>query len=314
MALGHWGALELCGVAVLAVFGFTWSPRMKVFRGKTALITGAAGGIGRLMALAFAERGCDVVVADLRLDAAQAVADEVRTRGRRAFARALDVSDPEAVRALKRFVEAEVGSIDVLVNNAGIVFGGPFEQVPLERHLHTYRVNVEGPVALTHAFFTDLLRSQDAHIVNIASASGFIGLPYGATYASSKWAVIGFSESIRLELAQRNARNVAVTTVCPGYIATGMFNGVRAPRLLPVLTPEGIVEKIMQGVESGAEFVKEPFAVKTLDFMRGVLPRKVFELGAQIMGVSSSMMSWQGRVQVPPVAPSNSNGAGEAAA
>jgi hypothetical protein len=93
-----------------------------------------------------------------------------------------------------------------------------------------------------------------------------------------------------------------------------MFHGVRAPLFLPVLTPEGVVEKIMQGVERNAELVKEPFVVKTLELMRGVLPRKLFDLGAQIMGVSSSMSSWRGHAQVPPATPSNSNGAGEAAA
>ena len=86
------------------------------------------------------------------------------------------------------------GPIDVLVNNAGLVFGGAFLDVPLERHLTTYRVNTLGLVAMTHAFLPDLMAGRDGHVVNVASASGFIGLPFGATYASSKWAVLGFSE------------------------------------------------------------------------------------------------------------------------
>jgi all-trans-retinol dehydrogenase (NAD+) len=270
---------------------------MKNFTGKTALISGGGGGIGRLMAMAFAERGADVVVADLDAQRAESVAREVRHTGRRAFASGVDVSAPESIAALRALVTERAGEIDILVNNAGVVHGGPFERVSLEQHLQTYRVNVEGLVALTHAFFDDLLASPDAHLVNIASASGFIGLPNGATYASSKWAVIGFSESIRLELAERGMENVAVTTVCPSYIATGMFAGVRAPLFSPVLSPDFIVHKIMQGVERGAPFVKEPFVVKTLELTRGVCPRKLFELGARLLGVSSSMRGWVGHSQ-----------------
>jgi all-trans-retinol dehydrogenase (NAD+) len=289
-------------------FTLAESSSMKTFRGKTALISGAAGGMGRLLALALAERGANVVVVDLRLDSVRAVAQEVAARGRRGFAHALDISDPEAVLALKRSVEMEVGPVDILVNNAGVVHGGRFDEVPVERHLRTYRVNVEGLVLLTHAFFPHLLRSKEAHLVNVASASGFIGLPNGSTYASSKWAVIGFSESIRLELKQRGARHVGVTTVCPSYVSTGMFDGVRAPLLVPVLRPERVVAKIMRSIERGDTFVREPFAVKTLEFLRGVLPRNVFDFGTELLGVSSSMTSWKGHASIFDRAPSNTNG------
>ena len=128
--------------------------------------------------------------------------------------------------------------MDVLVNNAGIVHGGPFLDVPVERHLATYRVNVLGLVAVTHAFLPDLIASADSHLVNIASASGYIGLPHGSTYASSKWAVIGFSESLLLELELHGHRHVHVTTVCPSYVTTGLFDGARAARTTSLLSPE----------------------------------------------------------------------------
>ena len=115
----------------------------------------------------------------------------------------------------------------------------------MEKHQLTYFINTLGPVALTHAFMSDFLSNTEAHIVNIASASGFVGLPYGSTYASSKWAMIGFSDSLRLEMLERGLKQVRVTTVCPSYIATGMFQGVKPPMMIPWLKPEVIVSMIL---------------------------------------------------------------------
>ncbi|HEX5276238.1 MAG TPA: SDR family oxidoreductase [Fluviicoccus sp.] len=267
---------------------------MKQFYGKKVVVTGAAGGIGRLMALAFAGRGCDVVVTDINVEGAEKVAAEIRGVGRQSWAYRLDLSQPGEIRAFRDRVRREAGRIDALVNNAGVVYGGVFEMVPIEKHLMTYAVNTAGLVAMTHAFFPDLLESEESHILNIASASGFVGLPFGATYASSKWAVIGFSESIRLELQERGFDHVGVTTVCPGYIATGMFDGVRTPKLLPFLDPERIVAKIMEGVEKNHAYVKEPFMVKSVDILKGALPQKMWDKAAHALGITSSMMHWKG--------------------
>lgn len=270
---------------------------MKQFYGKKVLVTGAASGIGRLMALAFAGRGADIIVTDLHLEGAQKVAQEIQAVGRQAWAYSVDVANIEAIKLFRQQVKTDLGKIDGLVNNAGVVFGGVFEMVPLEKHLLTYQVNTMGLVAMTHAFFSDLLESSDSHLVNIASASGYIGMPYGTTYASSKWAVIGFSESIRLELAERGFEQVGVTTVCPGYITTGMFDGIKAPSLLPLLTPEKIVAKIMAGIETNAPFVKEPFAVKSVDILRAALSQKLWDKTAKMLGISTSMMQWKSHIR-----------------
>lgn len=268
---------------------------MKNFSGKKILITGAASGIGKLMGSEFAKRGATVILADINSEEAQKVASSIKAHGGKAHAFYANLSDLESLKNLRSEVRAAGLKIDLLINNAGVVFGGEFEKLPLEKHLLTYRVNVDGMVALTHLFFEDLRESSEAHIVNLASASGLIGLPYGSTYASSKWAVIGFSESLRLELLERKIYNVNVTTVCPSYISTGMFAGVKAPLLLPWLKPEKIVAKIIKGIQDKSPFVKEPFVVKWVDFLKGVLPLKIFTVISRVLGVSTSMTHWKGR-------------------
>lgn len=267
---------------------------MNVFAGKIALVTGAAQGIGRLIAKGLAARGCHVIVVDMKGEEAQAVAAELHAFGVKAWSFQLDIADTNAIAALKAKVHTEIGRIDMLVNNAGVVFGGTFESVPLEKHLLTYQVNTMGLMALTHAFFGDLLGGQDTHLVNIASAAGYIGLPYGSSYASSKWAVIGFSDSIRLELAERGLTHVNVTTVCPSYVNTGVFNGVRTPRLMPFLEPEFIANKIIEAIAENEPVVREPFMVKAIGFLK-LLPLPMADWATQKMGIASSMLRWKSR-------------------
>lgn len=266
-----------------------------MFRNKTFLITGAASGIGRLMALAFSRQGAAIVVVDINAEGAAAVVAEIAAASGRAWALRADLTDLAQIRALPEQVHAVAGRIDALVNNAGIVFGGVFDEVPLDKHLLTYRVNTDAMMALTHVFMPDLLASREAHLVNIASAAGFLGVPYGASYASSKWAAVGFSESLRQELIERGVDNISVTTVCPGYIDTGMFDGIRMPSLFKPMSPDFIVGKIVEAVTAKEAFVKEPFIIKTTDWIRAALPLRLQVKTAQLLGLSDSMRHWKGR-------------------
>jgi all-trans-retinol dehydrogenase (NAD+) len=268
---------------------------MKNFSRKKILITGGASGIGKLMATTLAQRDAEVIIADINIDEARKVSAEIKQFGGRAHAFVVDLTNVESIKKLKSQMNASGLVIDVLINNAGVVFGGEFEKVSLEKHLLTLRVNIDGLMAMTHIFFNDLRKSPDANIVNISSASGYVGLPYGTSYASSKWAVIGFSESLRVELLDRKIPNIHVTTVCPGYISTGMFNGVKAPLILPWLKPETIVHKIILGMEKNSAFVKEPFMVKTIDLLKAILPLRIYTVISKFLGVSTSMTYWKGR-------------------
>lgn len=268
---------------------------MRSLSGTRVVVTGGGSGIGRCLALRFAREGAEVHVLDRDLASADVVARAVVAAGGRAAAWQLDVTDAAAILEVRaRLIEA-AGPPDVLINNAGIVHGGPFLDVPLARHEDTFRVNALAVAAVTHAFLGDLIGRPDAHLVNIASAAAFTGLPFGSTYAASKWAVLGFSESIRLELVEQGRRHVHVTTVCPGYVGTGMFDGARALRLTRLLTPERIAELTVRAVLRNRTMVMTPWVVALGPTLRGVLPRPVFDWVAALFGAPRSMADWRGR-------------------
>lgn len=267
---------------------------MKTLDGKRVLITGAARGIGRALAERFARCGAHLVLTDLDEAPLSEARAAIASLGTAVSSFVLDVTDTGSIESARNRILDSGGPIDVLVNNAGFVAGGAFVQVPLARHEQTYRVNTLGVVATTHVFLPDLIRRPEAHIVNIASASGFIGLPFGSTYASSKWAVIGFSESLRLELMQTGNEHVRVTTVCPGYAATGMFSGVRTPWLTPMLSPPKIAERVVRAVSRDRIFVKIPWSVHLAPLLRAVLPTAAFDAVAGAFGITTSMRTWRG--------------------
>lgn len=261
---------------------------------KRVLITGGGRGIGLAIARAFAGRGAELVLTDVDPAALDEARAEIETGGARCRTYLMDVTDPAAVQAVRSRLASDAGAIDVLVNNAGVVFGGPFLEVPLERHLQTYRVNLEGSVITTYAFLPDLLAAPRGHLVFIASASGFVGLPRGTTYASSKWGAIGFAESIRAELAHQKVENVHVTTVCPGYVDTGLFAGVTPPRTTHMLSPEELAEKVVRAVEKRKVWVLEPWLIKLTPLLKNALPTPVADFLSVAFGASSSMDRWIG--------------------
>ncbi len=268
---------------------------MQLFTKKRALITGAGSGIGELLAHKLASQGAEVIVTARSKAKSTPVANAIKAKGGRAHAMTLDVGKVGSFEKFRETLHDQIGPIDILINNAGVVFGGEFEKVPQEKHLDTLKVNTLGVVALSHTFLEDLIDSKQSWLVNISSASAFIGLPFGSSYAASKWAVLGFSESLRLELKERGHDNVCVTTICPSYISTGMFDGVKSPMMSPMLTPEKIVDSILRGMRRKASIVQEPAMVRSIDLFKGVLPRPIWDEVAKRTGISGSMRHWRGK-------------------
>ena len=237
---------------------------MTVVRNKRTLITGAGHGLGKALARQFAEAGAEVIVSDRDPDRVAATVRELGAAGWKVFGYPFDVTAPDQVEAARGRLNEERGAIDVLINNAGVVYGGGFSEVPLAQHRATIAVNLVGVITVTHVFLPDLLARPEGHIVNIASAAAVLALPRATTYAASKWALLGFSESLREELRQQGRHRVRVTAVCPSYIATGLFAGARPARLTWLLRPEDVALSVLRAVERDREFLLLPWTARFL--------------------------------------------------
>jgi short-subunit dehydrogenase len=195
-------------------------------RGGVAVITGAASGIGAALALNLARRGMHLALVDLNAAGLEATATKARAAGVTASTHAMDVADHAAVAALPAAVLATHGRVTALVNNAGVGIGGLFEQVEAEDFDWLIDINFGATVRLTRAFLPVLARERAAQLVNVSSIFGIIAPPGQTAYAASKFAVRGFSESLRHELEEKGS-TVGVTLVHPGGVRTSISENAR---------------------------------------------------------------------------------------
>jgi NAD(P)-dependent dehydrogenase (short-subunit alcohol dehydrogenase family) len=191
-------------------------------RGKTALVTGAASGIGRETALAFAREGAQLVLCDVNEGA---LADVAREAGGVLMTKVVDVSKRDAMRAFADEVHAKVDAVDVLVNNAGVGLSGGILDTTLEDWDWILGINLLGVVHGCHFFVPRMVsRGRGGHVVNVSSTLGFIGAPDVIGYCTTKFGVFGLSECLRTELAPHH---IGVSTICPGVIATSITKTMR---------------------------------------------------------------------------------------
>ncbi len=190
-----------------------------VLGGKVALVTGAAQGIGKAIALLLAEMGADVAVVDVNLERAEETAGEIRALGRRATAARVNVTDSAAVEAAVEKVVENLGGVDILVNNAGITRDNLLLRMKEEEWDAVLSVNLKGTFNFTKAVARPMLRSKGGRIVNIASVIGVMGNAGQSNYAASKAGVIGFTRSVAREFA---SRGITANAIAPGFIQTAM--------------------------------------------------------------------------------------------
>jgi 3-oxoacyl-[acyl-carrier protein] reductase len=195
-------------------------PAMKNLKGKTVLITGASGGIGKACALAFADEGCNCVICARRADELEKLAEMIRKKGVRALAVPTDVSDEKQIKALAKKAYAEFGTIDILMCNAGIGWTGPTHLMERADWDAVFGVNFFGTIYCIRNFVPSMVKRREGHVVIVSSAFGLTGIPYGTLYSSSKSALIGLGECLRSELSNSG---VGVSTMCPGLIDTNLI-------------------------------------------------------------------------------------------
>ncbi len=269
---------------------------MSHIKDKKALITGGASGIGKWMGKLLLQKGLHtLVIWDVNENSLHTVTNELIQQGFRVLPYVVDVMDTSAVIAAAQQVKTDAGKIDILINNAGIVVGKHFTEHSHKDIDRTMIINSSALMHITKEFLPDMIADNNGHIVNVASAAGMVSNPKMSVYVASKWAVIGWSDSLRLEMEKLKS-HVKVTTVTPYYIKTGMFEGVKASVLLPIVDPEVAAKKIIKGVEKNKLFVRMPGIIYTLLFIKGILPVRWFDIiVGKWIGIYKTMNDFKGR-------------------
>lgn len=255
---------------------------MVELRGANALVTGAAGGLGGYIAQALAAEGSNLVLSDLPGDELSARADEVRGVGVTAEAIAADLTDAGDRERLVKEAEGAIGPLHVLVNNAGLEFGGTFLRTTREELEAITQVNLLAVMDLTRLVLPGMLERRRGHVVNIASLAGKSATTYLASYSATKHGVVGFTHSLRAEYADAA---VSFSAICPGFISrVGMYGRLESqvpdvPRVLGKLPPERVGEAVVRAIrEDRAEVIVNARPVRPLVALYAVAPRAAIRL------------------------------------
>ncbi|KAF1412832.1 Epidermal retinol dehydrogenase 2, partial [Spheniscus magellanicus] len=196
-------------------------------------------------------------------------------------------------------VKKEVGDVSILVNNAGIVTGKRFIDSPDELVEKNMGVNIMAHFWTYKAFVPAMVASNHGHLVSIASSAGLTGVNGLSDYCASKFAAVGFAESIDCEMRSLGKTGVKTTIVCPYIISTGMFDGCRSkwPNLLPILEPEYVAEKIITAIRQEQEILLLPRSLYILLALKNILPVKISVLLSDYFGIFHTMDSFKGRAK-----------------
>jgi all-trans-retinol dehydrogenase (NAD+) len=261
-------------------------------KNKTVLITGGASGIGKIMARLLLERGAKVILWDINKLKIDETLLEFASKGMVAGF-IVDVSDSNQIQETAKKVKQEIGVVDVLINNAGIVAGKYFHEHTTLDISKTMDVNANAPMLITKEFLNDMLDQNSGQICNIASSGGLISNPKMSVYAASKWSLIGWSDSLRLEMKLLK-KNIHITTIMPYYINTGMFDGVKSK--IPILASETAALAIIKAMEQKKRMVTIPgYMYRLTRIGQGFMSINVFDwFAGKVLGIYKTMEHFTG--------------------
>ena len=254
---------------------------MRVLSGRVAVVTGAAGGLGRALAWAFAREGMDVALADIDVPGLDALASDLRATGHKVISVPTDVSDAAAVQHLLDRTLSELGGAHLMCNNAGVFTAAPMIEASESDWRRVLDVNLWGVIHGCRVFGAHFARQGEGHLLNTASAAGLFPVPGMSSYSTSKYAVVGFSTQLRWELAPAG---VGVTVLLPGVLNTSMakaegvglkhFDVDDIPRKAP--SPEGLAHKAVQAVRRNRPTVLYGSEATVFGVLR-LLPQRVVD-------------------------------------
>lgn len=272
---------------------------MKNLDKKVVLVTGAASGIGKATALAFAREGCRLLLVDIDEVNVRSTAMEINRAGGEARFYVADLREASSVEELHEAVRGEIGACDVLVNCAGVAIVGCAEEIPLEAWDRVLGLNLLGYINVIHHFLPDMVLARSGHLVNVASGAGLFAVPYQAPYVASKFAVVGLSETLRSETARYG---IGVSVVCPGAIRTpilesveclGFGDSVKKGAYLIAASPDKMAAAIISGVKRNKAVIAHPFYIRVLFAIKRLSPRAADQAGKAFARV----FYWQHRAR-----------------
>ena len=233
-----------------------WSPHtdMRTIRGKKVLITGAAGGIGRALAMRFAQEQADLYLTDIDNNRLQEVISAVHAHGIAAWGACCDLTQSAEITLLNQQILNEWNGVDVLVNNAGVCYYGPTLQMTDQQWNWLLAINLHAPAQFVRELLPTLLSRPEAHILNVCSLYAFAGTARCSAYHLTKFGLLGFTEALRAEFGRRG---LGVTAVCPGFVATKLYESMasgeesqktRVPPKWVTSTPEQVADKALRAL------------------------------------------------------------------
>ncbi|CAI9720612.1 epidermal retinol dehydrogenase 2-like [Octopus vulgaris] len=258
---------------------------------------GVGSGIGRELALRFAKLGCRMVLWDVNVPGNDATAKAIKELGGSCYQYKVDLGNKDEIYETARKVNEDIGMVHILINNAGIVTGRKFLECPDELIEKTIDVNTMAHFWTVKAFLPAMIKENHGHVVTVASAAGLLGVNSLTDYCASKFAVVGFEESLRFELEVLGKDGVHTTVVCPFYINTGMFNGVkvRFPYLMPILEPGYVSDKIVEAVRCNTHILYIPRLLYYTLGLKGYLPVRCMSVVCNFFATTQSMETFIGR-------------------
>lgn len=266
--------------------------KRKSVENEIVLITGAGSGLGQLMSVEFAKLGAKIVAWDINEEGLNKTKRLVEQAGSKCYSYNVDISGKENIYKAAEQVKTEVGTVYMLINNAGIVSGKSFLDLDDRQIERTMNVNAMSHIWTCKAFLPDMIKRNHGHIVAISSLAGLVGVNKLTDYCASKFCAVGFEESLRLELFAMGFEGVKSTIVCPWYINTGMFDGVKAT--LPLLDPNWACSKIVDAVLKNQMVLIIPRFFYFMIFCKSLLPTWSGKCLVSVLGADKSMDEFVG--------------------
>lgn len=270
-------------------------------KGKCAIVTGGAMGIGFATSKLLVKEGCVLTIWDINQNEMNNVKKELEHLGGKVFVYNCDVTDKNRVYELTQQAISDMGKIDIIINNAGYVKGGELLNQPDEVWEKTIQINLTAMIYTIRAVLPGMYERNSGHIVNISSASGLLGVANLSVYAATKWAVWGLTESMRFEALNNNKKGVRWSSIHPSYLAKGLFEGAKlgflGNMIVPLVKSHDVIARaiVNDALKKGKYLVLRPRSLRLTTLLRGILPDFLFQKLMILMGVHRSMETWKGR-------------------